>query len=111
MYQFTKTIAVDVPGSDRPVLFQAGARIRADEILPGCLESLLRLRALVETPAATDPAEAFAAAMEAGHVAPAADIVVGPEIPAAEPAPALTVGPPASPEPKPEPPKGGKPKK
>lgn len=47
MYQATKTMRIDGPDGQR-LSVQAGDRIQADAILPGCLESCLRLGSIVE---------------------------------------------------------------
>lgn len=53
MYEATKTMRIDGPDG-MPRLIQAGDRIQADAILPGCLESCLRLGAIVEVPDEAD---------------------------------------------------------
>jgi hypothetical protein len=45
MFEFTKGITVDTPTGNRE--FVAGDRIKGDEVLPGCLESLRALRVVI----------------------------------------------------------------
>jgi len=71
-YRFTQTVKTQVPatgldaaGREVPTvkgkLFQAGAEVKACDILPGCLESLIACRQVEEiepvppVPAAVDP--------------------------------------------------------
>lgn len=99
-YEFGRSVVVD--GTP----YQAGDRVTEGDIPAGYFESCVRVGHLGEIPATPDPAEAFAAAMEARPPAadPIARGILVSDVPTPPPEPlALTVGPPAAPEPEPEP--------
>jgi hypothetical protein len=48
MYEFKQAITVDTPNGNEA--FAAGDQIEAKDVLPGCLQSLLRLNIVVEVP-------------------------------------------------------------